>query len=109
MKVVQLVPSAVLVTALAGSLVSAQQPKLAVLPCSAMFGRFDSQTRDIARCGTVTVPQDRASPNDPELQSVVLPVVVYTAPSAHGTPVLFLAGGPGESVIDATQHVDRKS
>lgn len=34
----------------------------------------------------------------------MLPVVVYAAPTAHGTPLLFLAGGPGESAIDAGQE-----
>jgi pimeloyl-ACP methyl ester carboxylesterase len=91
--------------AMLGSLRSgAQQLKLVPLPCTAKFGKFDEQTRDIARCGTLTVPQDRKSPGDAKLQDVVLPVIVYAAPTAHGTPILFLAGGPGESAIDASQQ-----
>src|SRR4051812_17659434 len=85
------------------SAVWAQQPTFVAKPCSAAFGEFDSQTRDIAKCGTVTVAQDRGAPNTPGLQPVVLPVVIYAGPGARGTPVLFLAGGPGESAIDASQ------
>ncbi len=89
---------------LASSTSAAQQRRLAELPCTELFGKFDGVTRDAIRCGTVTVPQDRAAPNDPRLLAVVLPVVVYANPSAHGTPVVFLAGGPGESAIEAAQQ-----
>jgi pimeloyl-ACP methyl ester carboxylesterase len=52
------------------------------------------------RCGTVTLPQNRADPRGP-LVEVVLPVVVYQAPTARSQlPILFLAGGPGEAGID---------
>jgi len=97
--------SAALLTVLAGPFAGAQKPKLENQPCSARFGQFDAQTRPIARCGSITVPQDRAAPNDPNLQAVVLPVVVYTGPTARGTPVLFLDGGPGGSAIAAAQEV----
>lgn len=78
--------------------------KFTELPCTETYGKFDESTRAIARCGTVTVPQDRAAPNNTALQAVVLPVVVYASPTAHGTPLIFLAGGPGESAIDAAQQ-----
>ncbi len=97
--------SAVMLTVLASSFVFAQDPKFVPLPCSASFGKFDSQTAAVARCGTVTVPQDRSTPNAPELQPVILPVVVYGGADARGTPVLFLDGGPGESAITAAQQV----
>jgi len=52
------------------------------------------------RCGTVTVPQDRANPRGP-LAKVVLPVVIYESPGSRSRlPLLFLAGGPGEAGID---------
>jgi pimeloyl-ACP methyl ester carboxylesterase len=57
------------------------------------------------KCGTVTVPQNRAAPNDPKLMPVVLPVVVYAPRTPHGTPLFFLAGGPGESSIESVQRV----
>ena len=52
------------------------------------------------RCGTVTLPQNRADPRA-RLEKVVLPVVVYQSPMARSrVPLLFLAGGPGEAGID---------
>jgi pimeloyl-ACP methyl ester carboxylesterase len=97
--------SAALLTALAWPFARAQKPKLEHVPCTARFGQFDAQTAPIARCGTITVPQDRAAPNAPHLKPVVLPVVVYAGPGVRGTPVLFLDGGPGESAIAAVQQV----
>ena len=70
-----------------------------------LFGTFDGVTRDAVRCGTVSVPQDRAAPKNSPLMPVILPVVAYANPSAKGTPLVFLAGGPGESAIDAGQKV----
>jgi len=102
-RLVQLGTSAVL-TVLAWSFALGQEPKFAPLPCSAMFGKFDTQSRPIAHCGTVSVPQDRSAPKAPELETVVLPVVTYRGPTATGTPVLFLDGGPGESAIAAAQQ-----
>src|SRR5689334_2972560 len=58
------------------------------------------------RCGTVTVPQNRADPTAARLSPVVLSVVVYEAPSAkEKTPLVFLAGGPGEPAIDVVREV----
>jgi len=57
------------------------------------------------RCGTVVVAQNRRAPHDATLLDVVLPVTVYALPGATGTPLVFLAGGPGESSIDAVQQV----
>jgi len=93
------------------SVVSAQTSKVADgpprfvdLPCNATFGPPPGPGITM-RCGTVTVPQNRARPKDPHLLAVVLPVVEYTMPGAHGNPVVFLPGGPGESSIDAAQRV----
>ena len=104
-KNVRLGTSTALLTVFGWSFAHAQQPKLETVPCTAKFGQFDAQTRPIARCGTITVPQDRAAPKAPNLKPVVLPVVVYTGPTARGTPVLFLDGGPGGSAIAAAQDV----
>lgn len=84
---------------------SGSQSKFVDLPCTPQFGTFDGIARDEVRCGTVTVPQDRSAPHDTRLKPVVLPVIVYSAPQARGTPIVFLAGGPGESAIDAAQQV----
>lgn len=57
------------------------------------------------RCGTVTVPQDRDHPNR-KLAPVVLPVVIYQAPTAHSkVPLMFFAGGPGEPAIDIVTDI----
>lgn len=79
-------------------------PKFVELPCTAQWG-VASGPRSAVKCGTVTVPQNRKAPNDPKLMPVVLPVVVYTASGAKGTPMFFLAGGPGESSIESVQRV----
>ena len=56
-------------------------------------------------CGSVTVPQDRSDPGA-KLAHVVLPVVVYAAASARNrTPLVFLAGGPGEPAIDVVSQI----
>ena len=83
----------------------ASKPVFVQMPCSAVFGTFDTAAPSVARCGTVTVPQNRQTPKDPRLVKVVLPVVVYEMPGAKGTPLLFIAGGPGESSIEAVQEV----
>ncbi len=84
---------------------AAPQPRLNELPCSSQFGTFEGIARDAVRCGTITVPQDRSAPKSTRLQAVNLPVVIYSAGPARGTPIIFLAGGPGESAIDAAQQV----
>src|SRR5690242_6848997 len=56
-------------------------------------------------CGSVTVPQNRADPTA-KLAPIVLPVVVYAAATARNrTPLIFLAGGPGESAIEVVSQV----
>lgn len=57
------------------------------------------------RCGTVTVPQNRDTPNA-KLAKVVLPVVIYESPGVRSkSPLVFLAGGPGESGIDVLTDI----
>ena len=86
--------SAALLTALAWPFARAQKPKLEHVPCTARFGQFDAQTAPIARCGTITVPQDRAAPN--ALTSSPSCFRSWCTPGqGAGYPVLFLDGGPG--------------
>src|SRR5262245_13602773 len=84
---------------------SAEYARFVEMPCTRPWGVAPGSTREIVRCGTVTVPQDRSAPNDKRLVPVVLPVVIYSLPGVRGTPLVFLAGGPGESSIDAVQRV----
>ena len=81
------------------------EPRFLPLPCNSTWGSVPGIPPTAVRCGTVVVPQNRRTPNDASLQSVVLPVVVYAMPGATGTPLLFLAGGPGESSIEGLQKV----
>lgn len=81
-----------------------QQPKFRELPCDGYSVDSDSVAGATVRCGYVRVAQDRKS-KDRRLRPVDLPVVVYSNPNARGTPLMLLAGGPGESAIDATQRV----
>jgi pimeloyl-ACP methyl ester carboxylesterase len=80
-------------------------PRFVELPCNPTFGSTPASVDVTMRCGTVTVPQDRAHPKDSRLMAVVLPVVVFSTAGANGTPVMFLPGGPGESAIDAAERV----
>ena len=86
-----------------------QQPQRAptfhAAKCTAAFGSFEDAAPSVPRCGTVTVPQNRAAPHDTRLVDIVLPVVVFEMPGATGTPLVFLAGGPGESSIEAVERV----
>ena len=86
---------------------AAAEPRFEPLPCNSTFGAgsVPGIPATAVRCGTIVVPQNRRAPNDAGLQSVVLPVVVYAMPGATGTPLLFLAGGPGESSIEGLQKV----
>ena len=53
-----------------------------------------------ARCGTLTVPEDRASPTGRQidLRIAVVPAIKRTP---EPDPVFLLAGGPGQSAIEA--------
>src|SRR3954468_11856264 len=84
--------------------VAAQQPKFSPLPCSGFAVDSEPVAGATIRCGYVVVPQDRTGKKG-RLVDVQLPVIVYSNPAARGTPLMLLAGGPGESAIDATQRV----
>jgi pimeloyl-ACP methyl ester carboxylesterase len=81
------------------NLMAGADPVFVPQPCAAGVAAPNIDPSWI-RCGTVTLPQDRADPNG-RLAKVVLPVIVYQAPTTVSrTPLLFLAGGPGEAGID---------
>jgi pimeloyl-ACP methyl ester carboxylesterase len=69
-----------------------QTPALTLAPC-----RLDGM-EEPARCGTWTVPEDRANPGGRRigLRVVVLPA---TGPARRTDPLAVLAGGPGESAV----------
>src|SRR4029078_7019489 len=73
------------------------EPRFQPLTCNSAggAGSVPGIPASAVRCGTVVVPQNRRTPNDARLQSVVLPVVVYAMPGAKGTPLVFIARGPG--------------
>lgn len=101
-----------LMASLAASIAAARQgvpasdPAFVPGPCPARARAVAGVDSSWVRCGTVTVPQDRNSPNGKKLAPVILPVVVYESPSARTkTPLVFLAGGPGEPAIDVVTEV----
>jgi len=104
MRAVMLVRSAMFVVCAAAPTVVSQQPKFNELPCSGFSVDTESVAGATLRCGYVRVPQERGARNG-RLVDVQLPVTIYSNPNARGTPVMLLAGGPGESAIDATQRV----
>ena len=55
-------------------------PRFVEISCSQPWGSAVNVPDSVARCGTVTVPQNRKSPNDARLIDVVLPVVIYSLP-----------------------------
>ena len=104
MRAVMLVRSAMFVVCAAAPTVVSQQPKFNELPCSGFSVDTESVAGATLRCGYVRVPQERGARNG-RLVDVQLPVTIYSNPNARGTPLMLLAGGPGESAIDATQRV----
>jgi pimeloyl-ACP methyl ester carboxylesterase len=85
---------------------SASDPKFVPGPCPPRARSIAGVDSTWVKCGTLTVPQDRANPNSKKLAPVVLSIVVYEAPSARSkTPLVFLAGGPGEPAIDVVTEV----
>src|SRR3954469_3422423 len=74
------------------------------VPCTTSWGSFERVPPSAVRCGYVVGPQDRAA-KDRRLMDVSLPGGVYEMPGATGTPIVLLAGGPGESAIELTQRV----
>lgn len=64
-------------------------------PCPVQF-----PAGSLVECGTVTVPQDRAHPEE---RSVALAVAIFRAGRADAAsdPLLYLDGGPGSRTLDA--------
>jgi len=52
-----------------------------------------------ARCGTITVPLDPASPSGPTIELFVARVAALSA-EPRLDPLLLIAGGPGQSTVD---------
>jgi pimeloyl-ACP methyl ester carboxylesterase len=104
MRAVMLARSAMLFGCFIAPTVLSQQPKFNELPCSGFAVDTESVAGATIRCGYVRVPQDREARKG-RLVDVQLPVTIYSNPAARGTPLMLLAGGPGESAIDATQRV----
>ncbi|WP_225591631.1 alpha/beta hydrolase [Stenotrophomonas sp. STM01] len=77
---------------------------LAFKPCSldSTFGRASLE----AQCATLQVPEDRANPQG---RRIALNIA-WLAPEKEGNfkpdPVLFLAGGPGQSAVDSYPMLD---
>src|SRR4051812_13776950 len=77
----------------------AQAQQLSPRPCAQMAAPIGIDTL-VMRCGNVTVPQSRDRSD--RLAPVELPVAIFSrrdTPEA-ATPLLYLAGGPGNSAID---------
>jgi pimeloyl-ACP methyl ester carboxylesterase len=79
-------------------------PRFVQLPCAPPAGERQTPLGAVV-CGSVTVPQHRRTTGGRNLVPVVLSAAVYASAGAKGTPVLFLAGGPGESSIEAVEQV----
>ncbi|MFL5607200.1 MAG: alpha/beta fold hydrolase, partial [Gemmatimonadaceae bacterium] len=79
-------------------------PRFLRQPCPSPSSSDTPIGHGVAVCGSVVVPQQRRVGGRP-LVPVVLSTAVYASVGAKGTPVLFLAGGPGESSIDAVDQV----
>ncbi|HET7674511.1 MAG TPA: alpha/beta fold hydrolase [Gammaproteobacteria bacterium] len=56
-------------------------------------------TAEKARCGTLTVPEDRAKPHGRQIKLFVAVLPALAAKPAPD-PLFFIAGGPGESAVD---------
>lgn len=59
---------------------------------------FEAPRGVTVRCGTLTVPEDRAAPNG---RTVGLPVAIYKSTGANPAPdpVIYLEGGPGGHAV----------
>lgn len=100
-----LVASLAFFTATAFRAQQAQTPIFLPAPCSVQLLRVSGIDSSWIRCGTITLPQNRADPKA-KLTPVVLPVFVVESPSARSkSPILFLAGGPGEPAIDVVAEI----
>ena len=76
-------------------------PQFVAGPCPSGWVRPEGIDSAWVSCGTMVVPQNRRDPNPKSLVPVTLSVVVYQSASVRrgAAPVVFLAGGPGESAI----------
>ena len=57
-----------------------------------------------ARCGTLTVPEDRLSGSGRQIPIRVV-VIPATDPHRQSDPIVWFAGGPGDSAVDTISRV----
>ncbi|MBX3724300.1 MAG: alpha/beta hydrolase [Xanthomonadales bacterium] len=57
-----------------------------------------------AQCATLAVPEDRARPEGRQIELAIARIEARRRP-AHPDPVLFLAGGPGQSALESYGQV----
>ena len=77
------------------------QPEFVEADCSKWFGRPRGVHID---CGYVSVLEDRAKP-DGNVIRLAVARLRGSVPSPHPDPVIYLAGGPGESVLERTYRL----
>ena len=77
------------------------QPELVETDCSTWFGRTRGAHVD---CGYLSVLEDRARP-DGNVIRLAVARLRGSVPSPRPDPVIYLAGGPGESAVDQAGNV----
>lgn len=82
-------------------------PLFVAADCPPSWQRAPLDSSIEVRCGRVTVPQTRHSASAARrLAAVVLPVMIFnTDEGRDATPIVLLAGGPGESAVAVAQTV----
>ena len=80
-----------------GNLTAAPKPSITLEDC-ALTSPNGNQVD--AQCGTLTVPEDRANPDGRQidLNIAVIPAIKR---SSQPDPLFMLAGGPGQSAVEA--------
>ncbi len=76
---------------------AAPQPAILLEKCALVSPRG---TQTDARCGTLTVPEDRANPGGRQI-SLNIAVIPAIKRNPAPDPLFLLAGGPGQSAIEA--------
>lgn len=74
-------------------------PRLILGPCPELAGPEGEAARAGARCGTLSVPEDRARP-DGRTIALKVAVIPALAPKPAPDPLFILAGGPGQAATE---------
>src|ERR1044071_9426191 len=77
-------------------LVPAQDATLVERPCRLSSGSLPAV---FARCGQLSVPEDPAKPNGPQIELFVARIGSQSA-NPRPDPLLVITGGPGQSTVD---------